>query len=291
MTPASGRPTRRALIGALLLAPCLTAPAARAASPRRIVVLDWGLAETLVAMGVAPLGIGEPAGYAARVVTPPLPAGIVDVGLRVMPNLDLLQQLAPDLILAPPWIGPIAAMLGRIAETVTVTIFDGRHSPLAAARAAAFDLGERLGRREAGHALVARSEAAFDAAASRLASRPRSLFGASLIDTAHVAIYGPTSLFGATLTRLGMTNAWTGGTNALGMSITTVEALARDPAASLVCIGPLPQGVEGLAARPIWRDLPAVVARRVVVMPPVWFFGTLPSASRFAGSLAELLSF
>src|SRR5690606_7973612 len=74
-------------------------PAAAPIPARRIVALDWGLAETLIAIGQPPVGVPETRTYADWVISPALPTGTADVGLRVEPNLEILQQLAPDLIL------------------------------------------------------------------------------------------------------------------------------------------------------------------------------------------------
>ncbi len=38
---------------------------------------------------------------------------------------------------------------------------------------------------------------------------------------------------------------------------------------------------------PIWRNLPFAAAQRVVALPPVWLFGGLPAAQRFARLLGD----
>ncbi|MGL6163679.1 MAG: iron-siderophore ABC transporter substrate-binding protein, partial [Aeromonas veronii] len=48
----------------------------------RIATVDWTIAETLLALGVTPLAVGDAGPYQAWVGEPRLPAGVVDIGLR-----------------------------------------------------------------------------------------------------------------------------------------------------------------------------------------------------------------
>jgi iron complex transport system substrate-binding protein len=92
----------------------------------RLVVLDWGLVETLLALGVIPTGVAEIDGYHDNVVEPRVPAQVADVGLRLAPNLEWLQQLSPDYILINSSQESQREILERIARCV--------HSPFTATR-------------------------------------------------------------------------------------------------------------------------------------------------------------
>ena len=61
---------RRTLLGVV---PALLAAPARAGTPR-VVSLDFGLTETLLALGAAPVGMPGPAQYRQWVIEPVLPA-------------------------------------------------------------------------------------------------------------------------------------------------------------------------------------------------------------------------
>ncbi|MEH6775529.1 MAG: ABC transporter substrate-binding protein, partial [Cereibacter changlensis] len=120
--------------------------ASRGAAPDRIVALDWALAETLVALGVAPLAVAEAPLYARRVVEPALPAGTRDIGLRSWPNLEALRALQPDLILAMAGYGIAPARLERIAPVRAFPLYSEARRPLDLARQAVRDLGGLTGR-------------------------------------------------------------------------------------------------------------------------------------------------
>ncbi len=276
--------TRRWFIGASALLPAVLAVPARAADPVRTVVLDWGLAETLVALGAVPLGVGEAAGYARRVIEPALPPGVIDVGLRVSPNVELLQQLAPDVILVPPWIGQAKTVLERIAPVMVGAIYGQLDGPYAAACAVTEQLGARTGRGADATDLIAQTDTVLAAARPAAGSRP--LYVVSFIDADHIAVYGRGSMFHDVLQRLGRRNAWGGPANATGAAVTGLERLT-DPEAEMVTIGPVLPDPAALAGNLLWTSLPCVAAGRVTALPPVWFFGALPSAARFARLLAS----
>ncbi|WP_442907970.1 hypothetical protein [Halomonas sp. PA16-9] len=110
------------------------------------------------------------------------------------------------------------------------------------------------------------------------------------MDARHVRVFGENSLYNAVLEQLDLPNAWDQSTNAWGFALVGIEALARYPEATLVIIDPLPTGVEEkLAKSGLWQQLPSVRHNRIVHLPPVWSFGALPSAQRFARKLTTAL--
>ncbi|MGL5587407.1 MAG: iron-siderophore ABC transporter substrate-binding protein, partial [Aeromonas veronii] len=88
------------------MAPCLislllplaaqadTYPIVSAPLPR-IATVDWTIAETLLALGVTPLAVGDAGPSQAWVGEPRLPTEVVDIGLRTQPNRKLLAELRP----------------------------------------------------------------------------------------------------------------------------------------------------------------------------------------------------
>jgi iron complex transport system substrate-binding protein len=259
---------------------------ATAASVPRVAVLDWGLAETLLALGIAPVAAAELRGYARWVREPAMPPGVLDVGLRAEPHLEALERIAPELILSTPQFAPFRPRLERVAPVASFATYMPGGDPLARSREVAMDLARRLGCEPAARALLQRGDAALDAAA---APGDAPLLVATFMDARHLRVFGANSLFGATLVRLGRRNGWTGPTNHWGFAAVPVERLAVAPAARLVVVGPLPPAVAGrLDRNPLWRALPAVRAGRVAMLPPCWAFGGVPSALRFARLLADV---
>jgi ferric hydroxamate transport system substrate-binding protein len=282
---------------------CLDVPRAWASSARapRLVVLDWGLVETLLAMGFTPAGVSETDSYNASVVAPAVPAGVPDVGLRLAPSLELLQQIAPDLILINSSQESQREMLERIAPVRAFAIYTDAGSPYQRSCEVTLQLGKLCGREAAAQALVERTQHALDTARARLAdahaARPGApgaaapLYLIRFFDARHVGVYGARSLFQDVLDALTLRNAWHGATDYWGIGVAGLEQLASSPDAMMLYFNPLPAGVDRqLAGNRLWHALPPVAAGRVAALPPFWGFGMLPSAARFADALADALT-
>ncbi|WP_159107460.1 ABC transporter substrate-binding protein, partial [Azospirillum sp. B506] len=148
----------------------LGARAAQAASPpRRVAVLDWGLAASCVALGCVPVGVPAPSWCTRYVGYPALPAGVVDVGLLFTPNFELLQELKPDAILIPPGLDVMRGPLERVAPVFAVALDRPGAAVLERAGSETRRLAALLGLEAAAEALAARAEAALEKAAHRLA--------------------------------------------------------------------------------------------------------------------------
>ncbi|ACO81123.1 iron(III)-siderophore-binding periplasmic protein [Azotobacter vinelandii CA] len=279
----------RVLFAALLLTLALPAPAA---PPQRIAAIDWGLAETLLGLGVTPVAVAQLDGYRRWVGEPALPAGMVDLGLRSEPNLELLAELRPELILIGPPFENARARLERIAPVRSLALSGPDGEAYANARRVARELAGLLGREAAGEALIARVDARLAALRARLAGRQRPpLYMAGFLDARHVRLFGARSLYQGVLERVGLENAWNGRTNRWGFAQVGIERLAERPEATLLYLESLPPHAARLrAASPLWQRLPSVRAGRAHGLSPVWSFGGLPAAERFAGQLEAYLT-
>ncbi|MBS7589104.1 ABC transporter substrate-binding protein [Ancylobacter defluvii] len=296
-------PSRRAVLrgGFCLgaLAHPLLAGAARAEvparPPRRIVSMDFGLAETLIEIGLPPIALPDPGGWGDWVVEPALPADTVNIGTDREPNLELLAALRPDLIVTTPYLAGIRPLLEGIAPTREFSIYAPPVGhPFDRSVTATRALATILGREREGEALVARAEAEMAAlrrrfAESGVAGRP--IMVVSFLDTRHVRVYGAGSLFGDVMERCGLVNGWTRPSNYWGFNTVGIEALADSPASRLVYLEPIsPDTLARLAESPLWNSLPFVRAGQVQRMPAALMFGMLPSAMRFARLLAGVLA-
>ena len=292
-------PSRRAvLLGGVtagaLASPLLAAggerPNAPVRPPLRIVSMDFGLAETLIEMGLPPVAIPNPDSWKQWVVEPALPPGTLNLGTDREPNLEILAALKPGLIVTTPYLDAISPLLERFAPTRTISVYvppPGHiyDRSISATRA----LAAAVGREEAGEELIVRAQATMDEARRHLASAGlagRPVLAVNFLDTRHVRVYGAGSLFGDVMERVGLANGWTQPSNFWGFSTVGIEALAESPASSLFYLEPISADTfDRLAASPLWRSLPFVKAGRVIRLPPVLMFGMLPSAMRFARQL------
>ena len=153
-----------------------------------------------------------------------------------------------------------------------------------------FELGRRLGRERQADRLVAGTRTAIDKARATLAAQARKpLCVVSLFDDRHVRVYGAGSLLQDVLDRLGLTNAWTGKTNEWGFSAVGIEELVAIGEARLISLDPIPPHIRARIARStLWANLPCVRNGKVRTILPVWPFGGLAAAARFAGFLASV---
>lgn len=292
--PAFHPVTRRGLLAAaalgLVVAP---GPSRAGAAPARIVSLDYGLAETLLALGVTPLAIAEADQWATWVVEPAMPPGVINLGAAQEANLELLSALKPDLILSTPYLDALRSTLQRIARTEIFAINTPEPgTPYPRSVDATRRLGGLIGRAGEAQALITASAAQM--AATRAALAPQAgppVFLVSFMDTRHVRVYGAKSLFDDVMTLCGLTNAWQGEVNYWGFATVGIEQLARAPEARLIYVEPIAADVRtALARSPLWNSLGFVRAGRVHAMPPALMFGMLPSAMRFARLLGQTLA-
>ncbi|PWV81762.1 ABC transporter substrate-binding protein [Halomonas sp. A11-A] len=277
----------RCVLVALLLALGL-APMPRALAQPAIATLDWTLAETLVALGVTPVGVAQVDAYHAWVGTH-LPEAAVDLGLRSQPNLELLANLAPDHLLISPMFANLAPRLSHIAPVTTLPLYTPGRETWPQLRDLTHEVGRLAEREAAAERLIAKTEARLADLQQRLPERVPPLLVVQFMDERHVRVFGEGGLYQAVMARLGLENAWHGETNAWGFSLVGLEQLAG-LTARLVVVEPYPVGVEtALAGSGLWQQQPSVRDDSLITLPPVWSFGALPSAIRFAEHLVAAL--
>lgn len=285
------RPHRRAVLAAALAAAAAWPLRAAAVGAPRLAAIDWAMLETAIAIGHMPVAAAELIRYRADIAQPAVPPGVTDLGLRGAPNFELLQLVRPSLILSSPYYTRYEPRLAQIAPVLSLPFFLPDEAPLPKAMAALPALAARIGDAPAGARATARAEAALEAARDRLAAHTaRPLALVEIGDPRHLRAFGHDSLFGSTLTRIGLRNAWTEATAFSFLAPVPLDRLAAMPDARLVVIGPVPpEAQRGLDRSVLWRALPQVAAGRVHHLPRINAFGGIPSALRFADALTRAL--
>lgn len=296
-------PGRRAVLGGLAALAAAGPVRASAGAPEgpslgpsggaaRIVSLDFGLTETLITLGAPPLASPDVATWQDWVVEPPLPAGIRDLGADREPNLEILQRLAPDLIVTTPYLGGLDPVLGRIAPVRSYPVYtppagDIYTRVIAATRA----LGADIGRPDRAEALILAAEQQMDRARRTLAGITEPLLVALFLDARSLRIYGQNSLFGGAMRRMGLVNAWQGTENYWGFADVGMAALMPYGQARLVYQEPVSPDIPDLLQQsPLWQSVPFVREGRVQRIPAALMFGMLPAAMRFSRLLEEHLA-
>ncbi|WP_321904083.1 ABC transporter substrate-binding protein [Paraburkholderia tropica] len=294
---------RRTLLAALLGGVCLNlastgarAGTTPAAVPRRVIVLDWGLAELTLALGVVPVGMANTPGFRRNFAACPVPDSVVDLGLMFQPNMELMLALKPDLIVITPAHASMRGSLERLAPTVTLGQFHASPTPYTDACAETLRLGRMLGHEAQAEAAVAQSRGAVAAARARLEALPAYANGGApvyltrFVDESRLRVFGTHSLFGELVAQLGLRNAWSRADRASAAMI-GFDALDADPRATLVYVKPLPAMTASMMQTSrVWQAMPFARAGRMTGMAEVSPEGGILSAAYFARSLVEALA-
>ncbi|WP_083101073.1 ABC transporter substrate-binding protein [Pseudophaeobacter leonis] len=280
--------TRRAFVATG--ASALVATPVWATSQPRLAAIDWAMAETAAALQLPLVALAEKRQFIrASAVT--LPPDCADLGLRGAPNLEALSLVAPDLILSSNYYSFIEPQLQRIAPVYTRPLFVPNDPALPKVLSALESLAVHLGLGRHGQQIRAQYEAAFDHLAQRAAAfagRPCILM--TVGDARHVQIYGTDSVYGGALTRIGLSNAWSGDTEFGFNAPVPLAKLLAFPEARLVIAGPLPVSARrAIAQSALWSALHPVRAGRVIQLNDNHPFGGAPSALRFADNLVTAL--
>lgn len=286
----SPRPDRRAFLTAagILLAAGLPL---RAEAGPRLAAIDWAMLETATALGHMPVAAAELIRFRADVGVPAIPDTVTDLGLRGAPNFELLQLVRPTLILSSPYYTRYQARMEAIAPVLSLPFYQPGAAPLPKAMDALDALARQIGDPAAGGRARARADAHLDRLAARVArhaDRPLALV--DIGDARHLRAFGFDSLFGSTLTRIGLRNAWSEATAFSFLAPVPLERLADMPDARLVIAGPIPpQAQSALSRSRLWQALPQVAQGRVYHLPRMNAFGGVPAALRFGDLLARAL--
>ncbi len=256
----------------------------------RIATVDWTIAETLLALGVTPLAVGDVSAYRAWVGEPLLPAEVVDIGLRAQPNRELLAELKPDRILISPLAAPLAPTLSRIAPVQSIALYDPQTDLWQRLHEATLTIAALVNKTAEANVLLTDLNRDLEQMKQTLPAELPPLLVVQFIDERHVRVFGRHSLFEAVMQRLGLRNAWQGETNAWGFSVASLEQFLSIPEARLVVVDPIPVGVSERLQEPgLWQHLPLVQQAPVLHLPAVWSFGGVLAARRFATLLSEAL--
>jgi ferric hydroxamate transport system substrate-binding protein len=286
-----------ALLGGVLLDFASLGARARDAVPRRVIVLDWGLAELMLALGVVPVGLTNTPGFRHNFTACPVPDSVVDLGLMFQPNMELILALKPDLIVITPAHSSMRGALERLAPTVTLGQFRASPTPYTGACEETMRLAHLFGREAQGEAAVLKSRRAIAAARARLAAMPAYAKGRSgpiyltrFIDESRLRVFGAHSLFGELLGQLGLSNAW-GRADSASSAMIGFDALDADPRATLVYVGPLPAMTASMMRTSrVWQAMPFAQPGRMTGMPDAPAEGGILSAAYFARGLVDALS-
>ncbi|WP_395489491.1 iron-siderophore ABC transporter substrate-binding protein [Cedecea davisae] len=279
--------SRRRLLTLALAAPFIGAAGAVPGVPRRIAMLDWGLTELILALGVTPQAVSAPDWYRKLIGTPELPSSVVDIGLLFQPNLETLYALKPDLIVITPGHGLLQPQLEQIAPTLTLPT-----GTLAAWKNSLARLATVLHRETQAQAVLALFEQATRQAREAAAGYTRPLFLATPVDALHIKLYGKGSLPGDVLASCGIANAWRGGTNAQGEALVELTRIGTENAGLILLADDGQQPfIRSWQHSLLWQRLPLTAQPQVALLEQKFSSGgALITATRLAEALSQTVT-
>lgn len=283
--------TRRALLKASMLSLVGTAvAAAQLCGAEKLVALDWASSETLISLGLIPLGITERDRFVEAYPEFPETAAIQDLGAPWEPNLELIDVLSPSVIYTSSYTRLVEPQLRRIADVVVSDLHGGRVDQVERCIAFAASLVERFPA-QANAGRLAEMQKAWERCRNRLAASAPPVLCVFLHSNGRFAnAFGPNSFAGNIMAHVGLRNAWPGPTNSNGFDYVGIEALAAAPTRHMIVLGNGQGTVRALRTldkSALWRAIPAVQASGVRVFPDIAMYGAFPTAVRFASLLVE----
>ncbi|MFZ4833036.1 ABC transporter substrate-binding protein [Rouxiella sp. Mn2063] len=263
--------------------------AASVQSPRWV-ILNWGLTEMALSLGIVPVGIAAPLWYRRLFSAPSLPADVADVGLLYQPNYETLRDLKPTLLVITPGHLMAKAQLQQIAPLLVLET--DSEQPLALAKSNLQKMAAALSQPQRAEQVIASVNQRL--ARARQAAQPfikTPLYLARPVDSLHLYLFGAGSLFHDVLNELGLTNANQLPVGAMGATLITVDSLATSAPGRVVLLPAYPQtDVTTEITSRLWQSLPMLQAKNLLTLPDgLSENGGLITAARFAEYLVQAL--
>ncbi|MET8059408.1 iron-siderophore ABC transporter substrate-binding protein [Streptomyces microflavus] len=269
---------------------------------KRVVGTEWNVVETLVTLGVQPIGVADVKGYTAYDTSAPLDKDVKDIGTRGEPSVATVAGLKPDLIVATTDLSDSAiAQLSKAAPVVVVRSADASRQidqmvdnvnliaeatgteEKAKTEVASFRKAVADGRKKLADAGLGGKEVAFADGwqeGNQVSVRP----------------YVKGSLLADVNTELGLVDPWKlEGDKAYGLAATDVEGLTKIGDAQFTYIANDADGgdpfADGLKSNAVWKSLPFVKNDQVHRLPDgIWMFGGTASMRDYIDALVGALT-
>lgn len=261
--------------------------------PEKVVALDWALTETVLSLGIAPQGIADVKGYNTWVVEPALSPNVIDVGSRREPNLELLTEIKPDVILISKHMAPAYEQLQNIAPVVVFSVFGESKQPIESAKSITLALGKLLNKEAQAQQVIAQTEQRLQQNGDKVRAANKTdkpLLFARFLNEKTLRIHSDGSLAQATIQGMGLKNDWNEETNVWGFTTAGTEKLAEHQKANVMLFGPLKASErEQLDSNALWQAMEFTRTNSVYELPAIWTFGGLIAAQRFSDHITQQL--
>ncbi|MFB6821825.1 ABC transporter substrate-binding protein [Streptomyces virginiae] len=270
---------------------------------KKVVGTEWNVVESLVSLGVDPVGVADVAGYKTWNTAVPLKGEPKDIGTRGEPSMDTIASLKPDLVIATSDLPPAALQqLRKVAPVLEVRPGDAA-DPIGQMTKNLDLIAQATGTTAQSDKLKQGFQAKLDQGKKTLADAGKGgaayAFADGYVISNQVSIrpYTSGSLIGGVNEKLGLKNAWTvQGDEAYGLATSDVEGLTKLGDVEFAYIGndgdkdsnPF-AGV--LAQDKVWTSLPFVQKGNVNRLPDgIWMFGGPESMNKYIDSVVAALT-
>ncbi|WP_161880782.1 ABC transporter substrate-binding protein [Deinococcus alpinitundrae] len=233
---------------------------------KRVVALEYSFVDTLLALGVTPVGaaLGSQGGDRGA---PPylraLSAKIPATGSRAQPSLEIMLSLRPDLILADAFVqGEIYPQLAKLAPTAA---FQSRRGSLDDLNAQTLAIGQLVGREAAARQLLADQQALMRKA-KVFSKKAAPAFVAAVVTPKSFTVHSNQSFVGSFLEALGRKNALGPKGDQTQYEVSLEGLVALNPQTLVLFAAPDETPItQEWKKNPLWQKLSAVQRGRVYV--------------------------
>lgn len=280
---------RWVLTGLLMIGSAL---AHAAKTPQRVVALTWEAAEHLVEMGITPLAVADADDYKVWVVRPALPSSVLNAGSRVEPNLELLAELKPDLIISSPALEDLRGKLERIAPVESFDSYRQDHNNYETARQNYLTLARQFNRLDQAQQRLAEMDRHIAELRQRLLEHfngePPKVTVIRFSTPAVAYVYGDNSMPQYAMNLLHLLPAYPLPATAWGITQKPISDLGKIHEGAVLHIEPFAQEDKLFPTR-LWQAMPFVQARRFATVRSTWTYGGVFSVEYLAESLVDAL--
>ncbi|MCU1719236.1 iron-siderophore ABC transporter substrate-binding protein [Pseudomonas sp. 5P_3.1_Bac2] len=283
---------RRAVLQGLLLAGGLPWRMALAEPPKRIVSLSWEMTEHLLQLGVLPQAVADAQVYRDWVVHPTLPLSVPNLGTRTEPNLELMAQLQPELILITPLLEDIRPKLERIATVLSYQDFTQEQDNQQLQRRNLLSLAAEVGAQNKALSELARMDQHLEQLRQQLYThfngQPPKVAVVRFDSPTVFYAMGPNSMPQHALSRLGLSPALEVAVSRWGALQKPVTDLGQIDDGVVLYIEPFAQH-ERLFSTALWQGMGFVKRGHVAAMRSVWTHGGIFCIEQLAEAISAAL--
>ena len=263
-------------------------------TPKRIVALNWDLAEQLIELDVTPVGVPNIKDYTTWVVKPAIPESVQDVGTRAEPNMEKLAALKPDVILVAEPQKDLIPRLKTIAPVLYYQTYNADQDSAKAAIENFNNIAHLVGKTDLAEQKLQAMHNRFSELKQQInvafAGQMPSIAAMRFANQTSIYLYAKNSTTDYVIKQLGLTTALPQPAKEWGIVQKRLTDLQHLKDGYVIYFGPVTDTQEAqLNKSMLWKAMPFVRNGHVNKADPVWNYGGAMSMQYIAESLTKSL--